>query len=224
MNNKGFSLIEMLGCVALLGIILCISLFINRKTLATSLSTLDNISNNEIYKAPAIMQKVDEEKILDEEMETVTEVIVPSDEEKILGATDEVVTRKVVDYTSIKKRYKVHNLKRNRIYETKKNVEEFNISKLDNNIITGTINVSDDSYFVTSIPYDEGFTVKVDDKIGEYSIVNKAFLGFPISKGEHRIEIIYNAPWFDFGKVVSILGFVLFGIILYYDFIKKKNK
>lgn len=62
-------------------------------------------------------KKVDEEKILGEEMETVTEVIVPSDEEKILGATDEVVTRQVVDYTSIKRRYKVHNLKRNRVYE-----------------------------------------------------------------------------------------------------------
>ena len=51
MNNKGFSLIEMLGCLALLGLVLCISLFINRKTLATSLSTLDNVSSNEIYKA-----------------------------------------------------------------------------------------------------------------------------------------------------------------------------
>jgi len=51
MNNKGFSLIEMLGCIALLGFILCISLFVNRKTLATSLTTLNNVSNNEIYKA-----------------------------------------------------------------------------------------------------------------------------------------------------------------------------
>ena len=61
MNNKGFSLIEMLGCIALLGIILCISLFVNRKTLATSMTTLNNISNNQIYNAS--MSYVMEQKV-----------------------------------------------------------------------------------------------------------------------------------------------------------------
>lgn len=61
-------------------------------------------------------KKVDEEKILGEEMETVTEVIVPTDEEKILGATDEIKTVKVVDYASLKRRYNVKNIVKNRIF------------------------------------------------------------------------------------------------------------
>lgn len=51
MNRKGFSLIELLGCMALLGVILCIGLYSARGTLATALSTLTDVSINEIYDA-----------------------------------------------------------------------------------------------------------------------------------------------------------------------------
>lgn len=51
MNRKGFSLIELLGCLLLLGIILCIGLYSTRGTLATALSTLTDVSKNEIYDA-----------------------------------------------------------------------------------------------------------------------------------------------------------------------------
>jgi len=48
LNNNGFSLIELLGSLALLGLILCIGLYSARGTLSTSLTTLDNVSENEI--------------------------------------------------------------------------------------------------------------------------------------------------------------------------------
>ena len=51
MNRKGFTLIELLGCLALLGIIFCIGLYSARGTLATSLSMLTGVSENEIYSA-----------------------------------------------------------------------------------------------------------------------------------------------------------------------------
>ena len=54
MNRKGFTLIEMLGCMLIMAIILGIGLYSARGTLATSLSTLTNISENEIYSASKI--------------------------------------------------------------------------------------------------------------------------------------------------------------------------
>lgn len=54
LNNKGFSLIELLGSLALLGLILCIGLYSARGTLSTSLTTLDNISENEIKNTSEI--------------------------------------------------------------------------------------------------------------------------------------------------------------------------
>ena len=49
MNRKGFTLVELIACLALLGIILGIGLFITRGTLSTSLSTLTEVSEKQIY-------------------------------------------------------------------------------------------------------------------------------------------------------------------------------
>lgn len=50
MNRCGFTLIEMLGCIALLGIVLCIGLFANKNNLTTSLASLTD-SDEVIYEA-----------------------------------------------------------------------------------------------------------------------------------------------------------------------------
>ena len=49
MNNKGFGLIELLGCLVILGLIFGIGLYSARGTLSTTLTTLDQVSENEIY-------------------------------------------------------------------------------------------------------------------------------------------------------------------------------
>lgn len=51
MNRKGFSLIELMACLALLGIVLCIGLYVTRGTLSTALSTITGVTVNEIYDA-----------------------------------------------------------------------------------------------------------------------------------------------------------------------------
>ena len=50
-NNKGFTLVEMLACVGLLGLVLGFSLLVNKGTLSTSMTQIDTISDNEIYDA-----------------------------------------------------------------------------------------------------------------------------------------------------------------------------
>ena len=54
MNNKGFSLIELLGSLVILGVILGIGLYSARGTLSTSLTIFDQVSENEIYDAAEI--------------------------------------------------------------------------------------------------------------------------------------------------------------------------
>lgn len=51
MNRKGFTLVELLGSLAILGVILCIGLYVTRGTLATTLSFLTDVSINQIYDA-----------------------------------------------------------------------------------------------------------------------------------------------------------------------------
>ena len=82
--------------------------------------------------------------------------------------------------------------------------------KTKGNIIVGNIDVTEDSFFATTIPYDKGFTIYVDDIKTSYEIVNKAFIGFPISKGKHNIKFVYRSPGYNVGVVGSLIGTLLF--------------
>lgn len=90
------------------------------------------------------------------------------------------------------------------------------INSENNNVISGTINQKEDGYFIFTIPYDKGFKVMVDEKEVEIERVNDCFIGFPISSGNHTIELKFNAPYFNLGKIVSISTlFIFIGIIIY---------
>lgn len=74
--------------------------------------------------------------------------------------------------------------------------------------INGDINVLEDGYFTMSVPYDDGFHIKVDGEEVKKEVVNNTFLGFKISKGKHHIAIEYKAPFKDIAILLSIIGFI----------------
>jgi len=84
------------------------------------------------------------------------------------------------------------------------------------------VTLNKDSYLVTSIPYDKGFTIKDNGKKISYQVVNKAFVGAKLSKGKHNIVIEYKAPLKTLGIIFSTLG--LFSIIIIYFMDKKADK
>ena len=98
----------------------------------------------------------------------------------------------------------------------KNNVDHFIIDKdrTKGDSIVGKIDVKEEnSYFVISIPYDKGFSILVDGKKMNYQKVNKAFIGFKITKGNHDIEITYHAPYQKMGEILSLTG-IIFLLIL----------
>lgn len=121
----------------------------------------------------------------------------------------------------------VYSLDYNNITDFVHNVDEFMIDKelTVGDEIVGNINVSENGYFIISIPYEEkGFTIYVDDKITEYEKVDDTFIGFEINEGYHNIKIIYTSPYLFEGMVTSILGYMIFLPIIYSDIFKKRKK
>ena len=56
----------------------------------------------------------------------------------------------------------------------------------------------------------------VDGKKTDTEMVNDMFIGFPITKGEHNIELRFKAPYSDLGKIISIISLIMFtGTIIY---------
>lgn len=114
--------------------------------------------------------------------------------------------------------YELRNVKafrsRDSVYDSKGELYqselEVNREKTKGNRIQGTLHTDGTKYVITSIPYDENFEILVDGKKVSYGKVNTAFLGFPIGKGDHKIEIIYHASGVPEGKLISFLGFLLY--------------
>lgn len=86
--------------------------------------------------------------------------------------------------------------------------------KTRGNRISGKVTVKHTGYLITSIPYDQGFTIKSDGNSIPVQKVNTAFLGAAVSEGEHQIEIEYHAPGVKMGKLVSVIGAVLWAGML----------
>ena len=116
------------------------------------------------------------------------------------------------------KSYELYSLNYDDFERLFNNIDEFKVSKVLGDKISGSIDVSSDGYFKLSIPYDKGFNIFVDGKKVNYEKVNKAFIGFPISKGSHNIDISFLAPNVILGRIISLIGIVLF------VFVNKKGK
>lgn len=89
-------------------------------------------------------------------------------------------------------------------------VFRMNRERTGGNRIEGTIDVKKPGYFITTIPYDENFEIQADGRQVEAEKVNTAFLGFKIGAGEHKVQILYHAPGVKAGKVMSVMGLLLF--------------
>ncbi|MGN0601358.1 MAG: YfhO family protein [Oscillospiraceae bacterium] len=110
--------------------------------------------------------------------------------------------------------------------DVNENVDELKIDKdkSHGDVIEGTVNCSDDGWFNLSIPYDKGFAITVDGEKQEYQKTDTAFIGFPVSKGEHVIKIVFTAPLLKQGKIVSTAGLILFIITAIIEVFLRKRK
>ena len=89
------------------------------------------------------------------------------------------------------------------------------------NQLSGTIDVQEEKMLFFSIPYDKGWNVKIDGKAVKTKALGKAFLTVKVPEGKHKITLIYVSPGFKEGAILSIVGFVIF-LLLLYLFRKKK--
>lgn len=95
------------------------------------------------------------------------------------------------------------------INEIKKN--ELTITKYEkDDYIKGTINVTNDkTTLFTTIPYDKGWKLYIDNKKVNYGICANAFICTNLDEGEHTIEFKYIPYGFIIGSVISIITLII---------------
>lgn len=81
------------------------------------------------------------------------------------------------------------------------------VTKFSNTHIVGDVSITDDSnYMMTSIPYSDGWKVKVDGKFVQTEKAWDAFLSFPITKGNHKIEFVFRQKGVILGALLSMIS------------------
>lgn len=82
--------------------------------------------------------------------------------------------------------------------------------KFDNDTYKGEIDCKKDSILFFSITDSDGWDVLVDgEKAKKIEGANVAFVGVPLSKGHHRIDMEYHTKGLAIGIVLSVLGLVI---------------
>ncbi|MBR4858104.1 MAG: YfhO family protein [Clostridia bacterium] len=121
--------------------------------------------------------------------------------------------------------YSVNEEALNEGYEILKS-RQLNVTSFEETEIKGTVTLEEDCIFFTSIPYDTGWTVKIDGKEiskEDYISLNEAYLCFNITAGEHDIEISFMPDGLIMGICVSVFTAVaLFLAALYFARIRRR--
>lgn len=85
---------------------------------------------------------------------------------------------------------------------------QLQIKKHKNGTVTGTVVAGKNQAMLTSIPYDEGYEIRVDGKKVLYQSYADTFLVIPMEEGEHEIEIDYVSPGFVLGCLLFMASCV----------------
>lgn len=95
------------------------------------------------------------------------------------------------------------------------------LDSFDSSHINGHITVPEDGELVLSVPYEPGWTLKVDGAEINPHIFEDTFISVPLSQGEHTVSLSYYPAGLTLGIVISILSLAAFIFTVF--FLKKKE-
>lgn len=98
--------------------------------------------------------------------------------------------------------------------------ETLQVSSHSDTSIEGTIEVMNDGVFLTSIPYEKGWTLKIDGKEQEIDPLGDAFLAVPLKAGTHKVELTYVPDGLIPGILMSLCGL---GILIALSMIRRRK-
>lgn len=97
------------------------------------------------------------------------------------------------------------SVKEEPLVEAAKQVKTLDLQSSKNKIY-GTYHAEGGESVFLSVPYDEGFTLKINGKKADYYKVYDGFIGFYLQEGENRIELSYLTPGFPVAVFLTVCG------------------
>lgn len=102
------------------------------------------------------------------------------------------------------------------------NTGRLNIDSFTETTITGTVNAGYDGFLYTSIPFDKGWKVYIDNKEVKTFDIGDCQLAAALPQGEHRIKMKYTPKGQKIGLMISAAAWIL--VLVYFMLKKYKSK
>ena len=83
---------------------------------------------------------------------------------------------------------------------------QWQITEHTDGYFKGTVNAPEGGVLFTSIPYNDGWRIRVDGKTADVVTVGDALIGIRLSKGSHEVEMKYSTSGFPLGVILTLLG------------------
>lgn len=90
------------------------------------------------------------------------------------------------------------------------------------NIFKGSIHIQKKKLLFFSIPYDKGWSARVDGHEARLDRVNIGFMGLWLERGTHSVELEFEPPYLRGGAVVSLISLLLYGFLFVRDRTRKR--
>lgn len=97
----------------------------------------------------------------------------------------------------------------------------FKVSRYNDTLIEGKINVTEDKTLFSSIAYDDGWKIYVDEKEVKTKKIMNSYLGCDIKKGSHKIKFVYYPKGMKEGLIISMVSFIL---LISYNYFTNEKK
>ncbi|MBQ2426213.1 MAG: YfhO family protein, partial [Lachnospiraceae bacterium] len=108
------------------------------------------------------------------------------------------------------------------LYE-KLNKTPLKLTSWEDTKLAGTVNAAERGVLFTSIPYETGWTVKIDGEVAETEKIFEAFLSVDIPEGEHEITFEYFPAGLKPGIIITLASIAILAMLFIVDRIMERR-
>ena len=102
--------------------------------------------------------------------------------------------------------------------------DALHVLEMDRGVFRASYAGEEEASLLLSIPYEDGWKVKVNGEDAEYSRMEGMFIGIDVPAGDSTIEMVYEVPGRSSGMLVSAASVVIFYIWEYFRKMYEKRK
>ncbi|MDD3931993.1 MAG: YfhO family protein [Eubacteriales bacterium] len=78
------------------------------------------------------------------------------------------------------------------------------VDRFENTFVSGRLDASESGVLLLTTPYDEGWSIYIDDEEQSFTSLDDGLIILPVEAGSHLVEMRYSPPWFVTGLLISL--------------------